>query len=79
MWLIRLIRLKSASNKLRNQGAWSPAFQSDGPEGLESTADALTLTTQWWPLCSDGRQPSESGKDWARARATNKLQSSTVQ
>lgn len=45
------------------EGAWSPAFQSDGPEGLESTADALTLTTQWWPLCSDGRQPSESGKE----------------
>lgn len=40
------------------EGAWSPAFQSDGPEGLE-TANALTLTTQWWPLCG----PSESGKE----------------
>eukprot|EP00438_Fugacium_kawagutii_P010192 Skav234224 [mRNA] locus=scaffold1464:151314:153224:+ [translate_table: standard] len=30
-------------------GSWSPAFQLEGPDGLQSTANALTMSTQWWP------------------------------
>lgn len=40
-------------------GPWLSAFQSDGdPDALQSTANALTLTTEWWP-----RSASSEGKD----------------